>query len=516
MSELTVIVLAAGQGKRMKSSLPKVLHPLGGRTMVGHVLTAVEALGADRVVAVVGHGREQVTAHLHEHFPGVQVAVQEEQLGTGHATRVGLEAAGTVGGDVLVLTADTPLLTGETLVWFMERHRGGGRAVSILTADVPDPRGYGRIVRDGDDVRAIVEEKDASAQEQAITEINSGILAFDAAFLAAALPRLGNANASGEYYLTEAARLAAEDGLRAGAFLLEDRLQTEGANDRVQLAALGKELNRRIVERWMREGVTVVDPDTTWIHVDVEIGQDTTIEPGVQLLGVTSIGRGARIGPDSTLTDCEVGDGAHVVRTQALLSVIGEGADVGPFAHLRAGTVLGRTGKIGGFVETKNARIGDGAKVPHLSYVGDATIGEGSNIGAGTIFANYDGVAKHHTTIGAQVKSGSNVTFVAPVTVGDGAGTGAGTLVREDVPPGAMALSAGPQRLLEGWAQERRAGTAQAAAAEAARAAGVLVVGRPDAAGTPDEHPGEQSGDHEASHTGGPEVGAADPGRSES
>jgi bifunctional UDP-N-acetylglucosamine pyrophosphorylase/glucosamine-1-phosphate N-acetyltransferase len=196
--------------------------------------------------------------------------------------------------------------------------------------------------------------------------------------------------------------------------------------------------------------------------------------------------------------------------------VIGEGADVGPFAHLRAGTVLGRTGKIGGFVETKNARIGDGAKVPHLSYVGDATIGEGSNIGAGTIFANYDGVAKHHTTIGAQVKSGSNVTFVAPVTVGDGAGTGAGTLVREDVPPGAMALSAGPQRLLEGWAQERRAGTAQAAAAEAARAAGVLVVGRPDAAGTPDERPGEQSGDHEASHTGGPEVGAADPGRSES
>jgi bifunctional UDP-N-acetylglucosamine pyrophosphorylase/glucosamine-1-phosphate N-acetyltransferase len=508
MSELTVIVLAAGQGKRMKSSLPKVLHPLGGRTMVGHVLTAVEALGADRVVTVVGHGREQVAAHLGEHFPGVQVAVQEEQLGTGHATRIGLEAAGAVGGDVLVLTADTPLLTGETLVWFLERHRGGGHAVSILTADVPDPHGYGRIVRDGDDVRAIVEEKDATAEEQAITEINSGILAFDAAFLAAALPRLGNANASGEYYLTEAARLAAEDGLRTGGYLVADRRQTEGANDRVQLAALGKELNRRIVERWMRAGVTVVDPDTTWIHVDVEIGQDTTLQPGVQLLGVTSVGRGAQIGPDCTLTDCEVGDEAQVVRTQALLSVIGEGANVGPFAHLRAGTVLGRRGKIGGFVETKNAQIGDGAKVPHLSYVGDATIGPGSNIGAGTIFANYDGVTKHHTTIGAQVKSGSHVTFVAPVTVGDGAGTGAGTLVRQDVPPGAMALSAGPQRVIEGWTQQRRAGTAQAAAAEAADAAGVLVVGQQTAT--------ETTGEHEASHTGGPEVGTGDPGTPQS
>jgi bifunctional UDP-N-acetylglucosamine pyrophosphorylase/glucosamine-1-phosphate N-acetyltransferase len=468
MSELTVIVLAAGQGKRMKSSLPKVLHTLGGRTMVGHVLTAVEALGADRVVTVVGHGREQVAAHLAEHFPGVQVAVQEEQLGTGHAARIGLEAAGSVGGDVLVLTADTPLLTGETLLWFMDRHRSGTQAVSVLTAAVSDPRGYGRIVRAGDDVRAIVEEKDATEEEQAITEINSGILAFDAAFLAEGLPRLGNANASGEYYLTELARLAAEDGLRTGAHLLEDGRQTEGANDRVQLAALGKELNRRIVERWMRAGVTVVDPDTTWIHVDVEIGQDTTIQPGVQLLGVTSIGRGAQIGPDSTLTDCEVGDGAQVVRTHALLSVIGEGANVGPFAHLRAGTVLGRKGKIGGFVETKNAQIGAGAKVPHLSYVGDATIGEGSNIGAGTIFANYDGVAKSRTTVGRHAKTGANNTFVAPVEIGDGAGTAGGTVVRRDVPPGALAVSGGPQRNLARWALSKRAGTSQAEAAAAA------------------------------------------------
>ncbi|MCA1983072.1 bifunctional UDP-N-acetylglucosamine diphosphorylase/glucosamine-1-phosphate N-acetyltransferase GlmU [Nocardioides nematodiphilus] len=503
--ELTVIVLAAGNGKRMKSKTPKVLHTIGGRSMVGHVLTAVEALQPDRVVAVVGHAREQVIGHLEQHHTGIAIAVQEEQLGTGHAARVGLAASGATSGDVLVLTADTPLLTGETLVWFMEHHREANRSVSILTAEVPDPTGYGRIVRgEGGDVRAIVEEKDASAEERAIAEINSGILAFDLDFLASALPRLGNANASAEYYLTDAVKLAAADGVRTGGYLLADRIQTEGANDRVQLAALGRELNRRIVERWMRAGVTVIDPASTWIHVDVDLGQDVTILPDVQLLGATSIGEDALIGPDVTLTDCEVGAGAHVVRTQATLSVIGDGADVGPFAHLRPGTVLGARGKIGGFVETKNAEIGEGAKVPHLSYVGDATIGEMSNIGAGTIFANYDGVKKHHTTIGAHVRSGSNVTFVAPVTVGDGAGTGAGSLIRQDVPPGAMAMSAGPQRVIEDWAQTRRAGTAMAEAAARAAAEGVLVAGA------------QTSGEHEESHTGGPGVGAADSRRSES
>jgi len=490
MRELTVIVLAAGNGKRMRSKLPKVLHTLGGRSMVGHVLTAVRALDADRVVAVVGHGREQVVAHIEQFDPKVAIAVQEQQLGTGHAARVGLLASGATKGDVLVLTADTPLLTGETLQWFLERHRSGGRALSVLTAEVPDPTGYGRIVRaQGGDVRAIVEEKDASEHERALTEINSGILAFDAEFLASALPRLGNANASGEYYLTDAVRLAVADGARTGGYLIGDRIQTEGANDRAQLAALGLEFNKRTVEHWMRAGVTVVDPLTTWIHADVELAPDVTLLPGVQLLGATTVGEDAIIGPDTTLTDCEVGPGANVVRTHALLSVIGAGADVGPFAHLRPGTVLEQHGKIGGFVETKNAHIGVGAKVPHLSYVGDATIGEGSNIGAGTIFANYDGVAKHHTTIGAHVRSGSNVTFVAPVTVGDGAGTGAGTLVRRDVPPGAMALSAGPQRVIERWAQTRRPGTQQAEAADAAQAAGVLVrqtEDEPAGAHTPD------------------------------
>ena len=505
MSDLTVIVLAAGNGKRMKSKLPKVLHSIGGRSMVGHVLTAVQALEPDRVVTVVGHAREQVMAHIEQTHPHVAIAVQEEQLGTGHAARIGLSASGATTGDVLVLTADTPLLTGETLRWFVERHRSGNRAVSILTAEVPDPTGYGRIVRaHGGDVNAIVEDKDATEEQRAIAEINSGILAFDIDFLTSALPRLGNANASGEYYLTDAVKLAAEDGVRTGGYLLEDRLQTEGANDRVQLAALGQALNRRTVERWMREGVTVIDPATTWIHVDVELARDVTILPGVQLLGATIVGEDALIGPDTTLTDCEVGAGAHVARTHASLSVIGDGADVGPFAHLRPGTVLGARGKIGGFVETKNAQIGEGAKVPHLSYVGDATIGEGANIGAGTIFANYDGVKKHHTSIGAHVKSGSNVTFVAPVTVGDGAGTGAGSLIRQDVPAGAMALSAGPQRVIEGWAQAKRAGTAQAAAAEAAVAEGVLVRG--------ERTPGE----HEASHNGGTQIGDTPAGATQS
>lgn len=496
MSELTVIVLAAGNGKRMRSKLPKVLHTLGGRSMVGHVLAAVRELDADRVVAVVGHGREQVAAHIEQFEPKVQIAVQEQQLGTGHAARVGLLASGTTRGDVLVLTADTPLLTGETLRWFIERHRGGNRAVSVLTANVRDPHGYGRIIRSrGGDVRAIVEEKDATEAERAITEINGGVLAFDAEFLGRALPRLGNENASGEYYLTDTLRLAGEDGLHTGGWLLEDRIQTEGANDGVQLAALGHELNRRILERWMRAGVTVVDPATTWIHVDVELSPDVTLLPGVQLLGATTVGEDAIIGPDCTLTDCEVGPGANVVRTHALRSVIGPGADVGPFAHLRPGTVLDSRGKIGGFVETKNAHIAAGAKVPHLSYVGDATIGEETNIGAGTIFANYDGVLKHRTTIGAHVKSGSNVTFVAPVIVGDGAGTGAGALVRHNVPPGGMAVSAGPQRVIEHWAQARRPGTKQADAADAADAAGVLVVG------------GRTADERQAAHASGPGVG---------
>ncbi|MCW2787144.1 MAG: glmU [Marmoricola sp.] len=472
--DLTVIVLAAGGGTRMKSKTMKVLHPIAGRSMIGHVLHAAAALEPTRIVAVVGTQREQVGPHIEALVPGVVLAVQETQEGTGHAVRIAWAALPTEArtGTVIVAYGDTPLLEGESLRAFAEVHRASTDAMSILTGVVADPFGYGRIVRStAGDVEAIIEEKDASAEQALIAEINSGILAFDAEFLDVALPLIGNANAKGEYYLTDTVHLARQAGHTVGAFAIDDVRQTEGANDRVQLAALAAEMNRRILERWMRAGVTITDPTTTWIDADVKLAADVTLLPGVQLLGTTVVAKDAVIGPDSTLKDVEVGVGAHVVRTHGELAVIGAGATVGPFSYLRPGTELGAGGKIGAFVETKNAQIGDGAKVPHLSYVGDATIGEGANIGAGTIFANYDGVSKHRTTIGAHAKTASNNTFVAPVTVGDGAATGAGSVIRRDVPPGSLAVTSGPQRHYDEWAQRKRAGTAQAkAAADAAKA----------------------------------------------
>jgi bifunctional UDP-N-acetylglucosamine pyrophosphorylase / glucosamine-1-phosphate N-acetyltransferase len=321
---------------------------------------------------------------------------------------------------------------------------------------------------DSGNVAAIVEEKDATPAQASISEISSGIFAFDGDFLAGALPQVRNDNAKGEYYLTDVVAIARRQGATVRAYRIDDVVQTEGANDRAQLAGLAAELNRRVLHAWMHEGVTVVDPATTWVDVTVRLAPDVTILPGVQLHGATTVEEHAVIGPDTTLTDVRVGAGASVVRTHGSQAEIGAGASVGPFAYLRPGTVLGAAGKIGTFVETKNARIADGAKVPHLSYVGDAEIGEGTNVGAGTIFANYDGVTKHRTTIGRQARTGSNNTFVAPVEIGDGAVTGGGTVVRRDVPPGALAVSTGPQRHIEGWVLRRRAGTPSAEAAAAA------------------------------------------------
>ncbi len=471
--DLTVVVLAAGGGTRMRSKTAKVLHPLAGRSMLGHVLAAVRELEPRRVVTVVGHQREQVAPHVEQQLPEARIAVQETQDGTGHAVRIAWDVLDDADrqGTVLVAYGDTPLLEGASLRALVADHVGAGRAVSILSGIVAEPHGYGRVVRDADGgVTGIVEQKDASPEELAVREINSGILAFDAAFLGAALPRLSAQNAAREYYLTDTVALAREDGLAVGALPLDDVLQTEGANDRVQLAELGREKNRRILARWMREGVTVMDPATTWVDADVVLARDVTLLPGVQLLGATVVEEDAVIGPDCTLEDVEVGAGARVVRTHGQLAVIGAGATVGPFSYLRPGARLGATGKIGAFVEVKNSTIGDGAKVPHLSYVGDADIGEGTNIGAGTIVANYDGVAKHRTTIGKHARTASNNTFVAPVTVGDGAATGAGSTIREDVPPGALAVSAGPQRTIAGWVLRRREGTAQAQAARDAGA----------------------------------------------
>ncbi|HOI04769.1 MAG TPA: bifunctional UDP-N-acetylglucosamine diphosphorylase/glucosamine-1-phosphate N-acetyltransferase GlmU, partial [Dermatophilaceae bacterium] len=329
-----------------------------------------------------------------------------------------------------------------------------------------------RIVRDADGgVARIVEQKDATDDERAITEVNSGIYAFEATLLTQALAGLGTDNAQGEKYLTDVVGIARAQGRAVAAYVLADVWQTEGVNDKIQLARLGAELNRRTVEAAMREGAIIRDPATTWIDADVSIGRDTVIEPNVQLRGATTIGADCLIGPDTTLVDMEVGDGATVCRTQGSLSVVGPGATVGPWAYLRPGTELGAEAKIGTFVETKNANIGAGSKIPHLSYVGDATIGTGTNIGASSVFVNFDGVAKHRTTVGDHCRMGSDTMYVAPVTIGDGAYSGAGTVIRSDVPPGALVLTDAPQRVIEGWVAEHRPDTEAARAAAAAGAA---------------------------------------------
>lgn len=477
-----VIILAAGEGTRMKSETPKVLHRIGGRALLGHAIRAGRHTGAAHVAVVVRHGRDAVVDYCAEVDPDVVIADQDEIKGTGRATECGLDALpGDLTGTVLVTYGDVPLLTGQTLLDLADAHEGSGSAVTVVTARLEDPTGYGRIVRDDDGaVRAIVEQKDATADQRAITEINAGIYAFDVTVLRAALARVDTDNAQGERYLTDVVAIAREGGHRVGAHLLEDRWQTEGVNDRVQLARLGAELNRRICERWMRDGVTIVDPATTWLDDDVTIAPDVVVLPGTQLLGATTVGAGAVIGPEVTLTDCEVGERATIRRAEAHLAVVGPGATVGPYSYLRPGTRLGTDGKIGGFVETKNATIGDGAKVPHLTYAGDVTIGEGANIGAGTIFANYDGVAKHHSRVGAHTFVGSNSVIVSPVDIADGAYVAAGSALVSDVEPGQIAVARGRQRNVHGWVARARAGTATAAAAEAAEAAQRRHTSEPD------------------------------------
>ncbi len=469
----------------MKSDLNKVLHTIGGRSLVSHALLAAARTQAPHVAVTVRAAREQVVPMVRSTWPEAIIADQDDIKGTGRAAECALEQLPTdLTGTVLVTYGDTPLLTTTTLVALTTAHEGAGNAVTVLTARVPDPTGYGRILRDADGaVAGIIEHKDAlKAQAEGgehadavhIDEINSGIYAFDLAVLRTSLAQVTTDNAQGEKYLTDVLAIARGAGGRVDSFSVEDPMEIEGINDKTQLARLGRELNARTLDRLMREdGAIILDPATTWVDVEVSIGRDTVVHPGCQLRGATSVGSGCEVGPDTTLIDTEVADGASVVRTHAVLAQVGPNATVGPYSYLRPGTTLGARGKIGGFVETKNATIGDGAKVPHLSYVGDAEIGEGTNIGAGTIFANYDGVNKHKTVIGKHAKTGSNNTFVAPVVIGDGAGTGGGTVVRGEVPPGALGVSSGPLRIIEGWAQRKRPGTDQAQAAETATPAPV-------------------------------------------
>ena len=471
----------------MRSATPKVLHALGGRSLLGHALAAGRELEPSRIAVVVRHGRVAVVEHLRAIAPDALVADQDEIPGTGRAVTAGLAAldgaadaaAVTAGaapdgvtGPVVVLAGDIPLLDGPTLAGLLAAHRELGNAVTVLTAVVPDPTGYGRIVREpgSDQVARIVEHRDAGPAELAITEINSSVYAFDAAVLRGALGRLGRDNAQGEVYLTDVLALARQDGGAVRAVVVADPVTVEGVNDRVQLAALRAELNRRTLTRWMIAGVTVVDPATTWVDAEVELAPDVTLLPGTQLHGRTRVATGATIGPDTTLTDVVVEEGASVVRSHGSGSRIGPGATVGPFSYLRPGTDLGEGGKIGAYVETKNAVIGAHSKVPHLTYVGDAVVGEHSNLGAATIIANYDGITKHRTTIGSHVRIGSDTVLVAPVTIGDGAYTGAGSVIRDDVPAGALGLNTAPQRTIDGWVLRRRAGTGSAEAAAAALA----------------------------------------------
>lgn len=468
--DLAVVILAAGQGTRMRSSLPKVLHRIGGRPLVGHVLDTARDLAPSHVVVVVRHERDQVAEAVLGVSPEIIVVDQDEIPGTGRAVEVALDALPAFAGDVLILSGDVPLLDADTLTALVREHRAARAAATLLTAIVDDPTGYGRVIRDADGgVARIVEQKDATAEEAAVREINAGVYVFRAEPLRDRLTRIGTGNAQGEKYLPDVIGLLRADLLPVAASVTSDVEIVLGVNDRVQLSEAARILNARTVRRWQLAGVTVQDPATTWIDVTATLAQDVTVLPNTQILRATQISEGATVGPDTSLVDCEVGAGATVRRTDATLAVIGAGATVGPFAYLRPGTQLAASGKIGTFVETKNAVIGEGSKVPHLSYIGDATLGRGVNLGAGAITANYDDLAKHRTEVGDEVHTGSHNVFVAPVRIGDGAKTGAGAVIRKDVPPGALALSVAPQRNIDGWVETNRQGTAAAEAAARAR-----------------------------------------------
>ena len=496
-----VIVLAAGEGTRMKSDLAKVLHPVLGTPLLGHVLREVGGLGAAETVVVVGHQRQRVIDYLAADFPTVRTAVQEQQAGTGHAVRCALTAVAADGvgeaGTVLVTAGDTPLLTTATLAELVAEHERTSASATVLSAIVPDATGYGRIVRAADgSVLGIVEHKDASTEQLAIAEINSGVYIFDRVALTAALSRLTTDNSQGEEYLTDVLGILRSAGQRVSAAVAADADDVHGINDRVQLAAAGRVLSSRVNERLMRSGVTIVDPDTTWISPEASVGRDAVIERNCSIMPGCAVAARAQIGPDTTLIDTVVGEGAVVLRSHCTGATIAADANVGPFSYLRPGADLRDGAKAGAFVEIKKSVVGEGSKVPHLSYVGDAEIGPGSNIGAATVFVNYDGVHKHRTTIGRDVRIGSDTMLVAPVSVGDGAYTAAGSVITDDVPAGSLGLGRARQRNIDGWVVTRRPGSPAATAAVAAdSAAGVGAAGAgaagtgaadPEAAGTAD------------------------------
>ena len=464
-----VVVLAAGEGTRMKSRTPKVLHTLSGRSLLGHAIAAASELAPERLVVVVGHAKDEVGAAAIAAAPHAAIVVQEQQLGTGHAVRMVIESVGAMSGTVIVTYGDMPLLRGRTLGELASRHVAAGNAVTVLTARGDFP-GFGRIVRDADGAfLRIVEERDATEAERAIDECNSGCYAFDGALLADAIKRVTTSNSQHEEYLTDVVEILRHDGHPVGTVLAAEAAEIRGVNDRVQLAQARRALNDRILRDLMLAGVTITDPASTWIDVTVTIGQDAEIGPQTQLEGATVIGPGARIGAGCLLEDTSVGEDAVLLHAVCRQAEVGPRVTVGPFAYLRPGTSIDADAHIGTYVELKKSHVGRGAKVPHLSYVGDAHIGAGSNIGAGTIFANYDGVRKHRTEVGENAFVGSNTVLVAPVTIGDGAYTAAGSSISEDVAAGALGIARGRQHNSDGWVLRGRAGTPSAEAAARAR-----------------------------------------------
>jgi bifunctional UDP-N-acetylglucosamine pyrophosphorylase / glucosamine-1-phosphate N-acetyltransferase len=448
--------MAAGSGTRMRSSMPKMLHPVCGRPMVAWPILAARAAGAGRVAAIVSPGRD-ISAGLPD---GVETVEQPQSDGTGGAIRAAtalIEEAETV----LVLSGDVPLISTATIAALLDAHTASEAAATMLTIELDDPGAYGRVIRTaGGEVERVVEAKaagDADSSQLAIREINAGTYAFDAAPLAAALAGLSNDNAQGEYYLPDVFTALRAAGRSVAAHLADDLAVTMGINTRVQLAEVEAEARRRVLESHMLAGVTIVDPAATWIDADVEIGIDARIEPGTSLRGATAVGAGARVGPHTTAIDTEIGVEATVLSSHLDTCKVGDGATVGPFSYLRPGTVLEAGAKAGAFVEIKNSHLGKGAKVPHLSYVGDTDIGAGANIGAGSITANYDGFRKNRTKVGRDVRIGVDTMLIAPVEVGDSAYTGAGAVIKDDVPEGALAVSENRQRNIDGYAADKAA-----------------------------------------------------------
>ncbi len=454
MADLAAIILAAGKGTRMKSDLPKVLHKISGQPMVQYVIEAIAEVGVAKMTAVVGHGAEEVKAALDEN---VEFAMQSEQLGTGHAVMQAEGLYKDFNGDVLVLCGDTPLITAETIKKLVDEHRLKDNTVTVLTTELDNPTGYGRIIRDSSgQVSKIVEQKDAIPAELAVNEINTGFYCFKATELFAALKKITPANAQGEYYLTDILEIMKSNNQRVGAVITADSNEVMGINNRLQLAQAEKIIRLRVLEKHMLNGITIIDPDTTYIGSKVEIEVDTVLHPGTILEGNTKVAAGCVIGPNTRIVDAEVLADASIQYSVVLEAKVGPGAAVGPFAYLRPGTVLGNNVKVGDFVEIKNSVIGDGSKVPHLSYVGDSEVGSKVNIGAGTITCNYDGVKKSKTIIEDGAFIGSNTNLVAPVKVGQGAITAAGSTITKDVPGDALAVERAKQANYPNWASRKK------------------------------------------------------------